>query len=89
MNLSTLLGPLEAEVMQIFWKEGPSLVSQVEETLNQHREVPLAYKTVLTICTRLCDKGNLDYEKEGRAFRYRPTMTKAEFRGIPSIESNE
>jgi len=39
----------------------------------------LAYKTVLTICTRLSDKGILNHETEGRAFRYYPTMSKSEF----------
>jgi predicted transcriptional regulator len=51
----------------------------VEEILNSRRSEPLAYKTVLTICTRLSDKGILTHEKEGRAFRYGPTMTEAEF----------
>jgi predicted transcriptional regulator len=74
-----MLGPLEAEVMQILWMRGPSLVSEVEEILNSRRSEPLAYKTVLTICTRLSDKGLLSHEKEGRAFRYGPTMTEAEF----------
>jgi predicted transcriptional regulator len=74
-----MLGPLEAEVMQIIWMRGPSLVSEIEEILNNRRSEPLAYKTVLTICARLTEKGILSYEKEGRAFRYGPTMTEAEF----------
>jgi predicted transcriptional regulator len=74
-----MLGPLEAEVMQIIWAKGPLLVSQVEGILNDRRTEPLAYKTVLTICTRLSEKGVLSHEKEGRAFRYGPTMTEAEF----------
>ena len=65
--------------MQIIWVRGPSLVSEIETILNDRRSNPLAYKTVLTICTRLSDKGILDHEKEGRAFRYGPTMTEAEF----------
>jgi predicted transcriptional regulator len=74
-----MLGPLEAEVMEIIWARGAALVSEVEEVLNKRRETPLAYKTVLTICTRLSDKGILSHEKEGRAFRYYPTMTESEF----------
>jgi predicted transcriptional regulator len=34
---------------------------------------------VLTICTRLSDKGLLGHEKEGRAFRYHPLKTESEF----------
>jgi len=79
VDIRAMLGPLEAEVMQILWMRGPSLVSEVEEILNSRRSEPLAYKTVLTICTRLSDKGLLSHEKEGRAFRYGPTMTVAEF----------
>lgn len=79
VDIRAMLGPLEAEVMQILWIRGPSLVSEVEEILNSRRSEPLAYKTVLTICTRLSDKGLLSHEKEGRAFRYGPTMTEAEF----------
>jgi predicted transcriptional regulator len=78
-KLDELLGPLEAEVMAIIWQQTTATVSEVEEVLNQRRDAPLAYKTVLTICTRLSDKGLLDHEKEGRAFRYRPTMTQSEF----------
>jgi predicted transcriptional regulator len=74
-----MLGPLEAEVMEIIWMRGTALVSEVEEVLNGRRPVPLAYKTVLTICSRLSDKGLLNHEKEGRAFRYYPTMTESEF----------
>jgi predicted transcriptional regulator len=78
-KLDEMLGPLEAEVMEIIWIRGTALVSEVEEVLNKRRTVPLAYKTVLTICTRLSEKGILDHEKEGRAFRYYPTMTQTEF----------
>jgi predicted transcriptional regulator len=79
VDLENLLGPLEAEVMKILWSEGALLVAEVEEILNVRRSPPLAYKTVLTICTRLSEKGILDHEKEGRAFRYRPTMSRTEF----------
>jgi predicted transcriptional regulator len=78
-KLDELLGPLEAEVMEIIWHLDSALVSEVEEVLNGRRSVPLAYKTVLTICTRLSDKGILNHEKEGRAFRYYPTMSESEF----------
>ncbi len=88
-KLTELLGPLEAEVMEIFWKNGPSLVSDVEEVLNQRRDEALAYKTVLTICTRLAEKGVLTYDKEGRAFRYRPTMTQPEFVALQRAKATD
>jgi predicted transcriptional regulator len=88
-KLTELLGPLEAEVMEIFWKNGPSLVSEVEEVLNQRRDEALAYKTVLTICTRLAEKGVLTYDKEGRAFRYRSTMTQPEFVALQRAKATD
>jgi predicted transcriptional regulator len=78
-KLQEMLGPLEAEVMEIIWVRGAALVGEIEEILNRRRTTPLAYKTVLTICTRLSDKGILGHVKEGRAFRFHPTMTEAEF----------
>jgi predicted transcriptional regulator len=78
-RIEELLGPLEAEVMNIIWVRGPSLVSEVEELLDRRRSEPLAYKTYLTLCTRLSDKSLLVQQKEGRAFRYSPVMTEAEF----------
>jgi predicted transcriptional regulator len=78
-KLDQMLGPLEAEVMEIIWLRETALVSEVEEVLNKRRTTPLAYKTVLTICTRLSEKGLLNHQKDGRAFRYYPTMTQPEF----------
>jgi predicted transcriptional regulator len=78
-KIEELLGPLEAEVMNVIWVRGPSLVSDVEDLLNRRRSEPLAYKTYLTICTRLSEKGLLIHHKEGRAFRYSPVMTEVEF----------
>jgi predicted transcriptional regulator len=65
--------------MEIIWERGSALVSDVEEVLNRRRDDPLSYKTVLTICTRLNEKGLLTHEKEGRAFRYKPRLTRQEF----------
>ena len=88
-KLDEMLGPLEAEVMEIIWARGTALVSEVEEVLNKRRTVPLAYKTVLTICTRLSDKGILAHEKEGRAFRYYPTMTQTEFVAAQAAKASD
>lgn len=86
-RIEEMLGPLEAEVMKIIWFRGPALVSEVEEILNRRRSVPLAYKTVLTICTRLGEKGILGHDKEGRAFRFHPTMTESEFVAVQASKA--
>jgi predicted transcriptional regulator len=40
----------------------------------------LAYTTIMTILTRLWQKGQVDRHREGRAFAYHPVMSEAELR---------
>jgi predicted transcriptional regulator len=56
----------EADVMQVLWDHGPSLVADVRERLAD----PLAYTTVLTILRTLEAKGYVGHEEEGRGHRY-------------------
>lgn len=68
------LGPLEADVMQALWKAGePLTVRQLLEDLNGRRRSKLAYTTVMTVMTRLADKGALRRERRGRSYAYEPT----------------
>jgi predicted transcriptional regulator len=78
-NLLKLLGHLEAEVMSFIWEHESAVVSELVEIVNRRRTQHLAYKTLLTICARLTKKGLLEVHKEGRVFRYRPTMSESEF----------
>jgi predicted transcriptional regulator len=65
------LGELQTEVMDIFWREKSGTVREVVELLNQRRRRrKLAYTTVLTLVTRLWQRGMLTREMEGRGFRY-------------------
>lgn len=70
-----LLGPLEAEVLSWVRRLGPSKVAEVAERVNAARKRPLAYRTVLTVMTRLEAKGALGHEKVGRAYRYFATRS--------------
>src|SRR5690349_20082901 len=56
----------EADVMQVLWDHGPSVVSEVKEQLHDE----LAYTTVLTILRTLEQKGYVKHEEEGRVHRY-------------------
>jgi predicted transcriptional regulator len=56
----------EADVMQILWESGPSVVSEVREGLTDD----LAYTTVLTILRTLEGKGYVTHVEEGRGHRY-------------------
>ena len=56
----------EADIMQVLWDHGPSLVTDVRERLSDK----LAYTTVLTVLRTLQAKGYVDYEEAGRGHRY-------------------
>ncbi len=56
----------EADVMQVLWDHGPSVVNEVKEKLADE----LAYTTVLTILRTLESKGYVGHEEEGRVHRY-------------------
>ncbi len=71
------MGGLENEVMAHLWTSGsPATPADV------HRAAApdLAYTTIMTVLTRLWDKGILERERKGRAYVYTPVRTEAEHR---------
>jgi BlaI family transcriptional regulator, penicillinase repressor len=66
------LTPLELEIMQVLWEVGPSTVSEVQPRL----KAELAYTTVQTMLNVLLRKGKVARVQEGRAFRYRPAVSR-------------
>lgn len=56
----------EADVMQVLWERGPSVVAEVRAALPDR----LAYTTVLTVLRTLETKGYIDHEEDGRGHRY-------------------
>ena len=71
-------GPLEHRVMGVLWDEGQPLTPrQVHERIEA--DCDLAYTTVLTILVRLWHKGELGRQRVGRAFSYRPVMSREEY----------
>lgn len=74
---SKVLGDLEADVMKIVWKDQSVTVRDVYEKLRLEKK--LAYTTVMTIMTRLAEKGLLNKEPQGNAYIYSPTVSEADF----------
>ena len=64
----------ELELMQIIWQKEPP-VSRTEIEENLKKDHTLAATTILTLLTRLCEKGFLKLEKQGRANLYTPVVT--------------
>ncbi|HEY2807582.1 MAG TPA: BlaI/MecI/CopY family transcriptional regulator [Steroidobacteraceae bacterium] len=64
--MDILLTDREADIMQLLWEHGPSVVAEVRERLSD----ALAYTTVLTVLRTLEAKGYVKHEEEGRVHRY-------------------
>lgn len=76
-GLEKFLGELQLAVMEIVWERQPVSVADVLRVLNEQNR-NLAYTTVMTIMSRLADKGWLVTEKRGRAFFYRAVHSRTE-----------
>ena len=68
----------ELEIMQIIWKEETPVSRMTIERALQEKH-PLAPTTILTLLTRLCEKGFLSLRKEGRSNLYDPLITEREY----------
>jgi BlaI family transcriptional regulator, penicillinase repressor len=66
------LTPLELEIMQVLWETGAGTVSEVQPKL----KAELAYTTVQTMLNVLLRKGKVKRVQEGRAFRYRASVSR-------------
>jgi len=60
------------EIMNVVWDRGEATVADVWKVLSARRRV--ARSTVLTMLTRLEEKGWLSCDEEGHAFRYRAAL---------------
>lgn len=68
----------ELEVMQVIWsREPPVPRTEVERDMTERR--PIAQTTLLTLITRLTDKGFLKIEKNGRASCYTPLIARSDY----------
>lgn len=68
----------ELEIMQIIWNEtAPVSRKTIEEALEKSH--PLAPTTILTLLTRLCDRGFLSLQKDGRTNLYIPLISEREY----------
>jgi predicted transcriptional regulator len=80
------LGPLEAEILNITWDLGSATVKDVHDRILADPNRELAYTSVTTVLRRLTDKGWLACDKKGRAFYWRPLVTKQQAQVIKAHE---
>ena len=60
----------ELDVMAVLWELGAATVAEVRGRLPDD----LAYTTVLTVLRILEEKGYVEHEEVGKAYRYRPKV---------------
>jgi len=65
-GLARLFGELEARVMEVIWQLEEATVGDVLARLGDEYH----YNTVMTVMSRLMDKGFLTRRREGRAYIY-------------------
>ncbi|MBL4603929.1 MAG: BlaI/MecI/CopY family transcriptional regulator [Emcibacteraceae bacterium] len=75
---SQKLTDAENRIMEILWKKGEASVHDVMDA--SPSENKLAYTTVQTFLGIMKDKGFVETRKEGRAFLYRPLISRGEAR---------
>lgn len=76
-GLRKILGDLEADVMETVWEKGEVTVRDVYDILKEQRS--LAYTTVMTVMSRLAEKGLLKKIKAGAAFLYQASASREDF----------
>ena len=77
-DTSKLLGPLGSEVMSVLWSSDEALtVRAVMDRLNRERTAPLAYTTVMTVLSRLAERGAARRAPVGRSYVYESAVQDA------------
>jgi predicted transcriptional regulator len=70
----------ELEVLKVLWAGGPSTVRDVAAALRRQRR-RLAYNTVLTLLSRLREKGYVTADRREAAHQFRAIVTRDELLG--------
>jgi BlaI family penicillinase repressor len=71
---SIILTKQELQIMKVVWDRGTATVRDVYETMT--RKKATAYTTVLTLMGILEGKGALSHSRSGRAYVYRPLLSR-------------
>ena len=64
----------QLDIMNILWDQGSATVREAKGQMDES----LAYTSVLTVFQTLEDNGHVRHEREGKAYRYYPTVSREE-----------
>ncbi len=73
-----VLGPLAAAIVREVAERGEASVADVVAGLRRTQQREHAYTTIMTVMSRLYEKGVLTRDRRGRQYIYRPTAPEAE-----------
>jgi BlaI family transcriptional regulator, penicillinase repressor len=76
----TPVSDAELEVLKVLWAAGPATVRDVAAALRRQRR-KLAYNTVLTLLSRLRDKGYVEADRRETAHLFRAVVTRDDLLG--------
>jgi BlaI family penicillinase repressor len=76
MKKSPRISPAEWQVMKIVWAQSPILAREIIARLAHSQE--WSDKTIRTLLARLVKKRVISFQREGRAYLYRPLAAKAD-----------
>ena len=68
----------ELHLMNILWDKGKATVQQIQDLLENPKP---AYTTTLTVMQILTKKGIVDFERVGKAYVYKPVLSRDEYIG--------
>ncbi len=71
---SIILTRQELQIMKVVWDRGAATVKEVCDVISQRKAT--AYTTVLTLMGILEDKGALTHVRAGRAYIYKPLLSR-------------
>ncbi len=72
MKKTPQVSQAERVVMQVLWSQGPLTANQIIEGLKG--KTKWNPRTIRTLISRLLSKHALDFDKEGKEYRYFPTV---------------
>ena len=70
------LGVVQFRIMEVLWRQGRSTAKEITADLS--RRSPIALSTVQTLLRTLEAKKLVDHRREGRAFVFRPLVSRDE-----------
>ncbi len=76
------LGPLEYQLLRLLWKLAPASAREVLEAYNRKARRPLKYTTVMTLLTRMSEKGVLEADRSRQPFEFRPLVSREQMLAV-------